>query len=219
MGKVATETTCFQIPDGATLLIVEDDPSVRRSLRRMLEPERTSVIEAVDGRDAMLLIERDEARLLDVVLTDLKMPVVSGSELIAVLLECRPALPVVAMSALDDLPADLLLPVPLLRKPFEPEALVRLLAPLVLESQAMRRRARQTRADAAESRTLAGRQRTIARGQMAKSGDLMIALMRLRCRMALQRPLQSSSGIRGYTRDEQVRLAERRVLEGEKGLH
>ncbi len=138
------------------------------------------------------MIERDEARLLDVVLTDLKMPVVSGSELIAVLLECRPALPVVAMSALDDLPPDLL-PVPLLRKPFEPEALVRLLAPLVLESQAMRRRARQTRADAAESRTLAERQRTIARGQIAKSGDLMIALMQLRCRMALQRPLQSLS--------------------------
>jgi CheY-like chemotaxis protein len=192
MGKVATETTCFQIPDGATLLIVEDNPSVRRSLRRMLEPERTSVIEAVDGRDAILLIERDEARLLDVVLTDLKMPVVSGSELIAVLLECRPALPVVAMSALIDLPPDLL-PVPLLRKPFEPEALVRLLAPLVLESQAMRRRARQTRADAAESRTLAERQRTIARGQMAKSGDLMIALRQLRRRMALQHPLQSLS--------------------------
>ena len=219
MGNVDTETTCFRIPGGANLLIVEDDPSVRRSLRRMLEPERTSVIEAVDGEDGILVIERDEARLLDVVLTDLKMPVVSGSELIAVLLECRPALAVVAMSALDDLPADLLLPVPLLRKPFEPEALVRMIAPLILESQAMRRRARQTRADAAESRTLAGRQRTIARGQMAKSGDLMIALMRLRCRMALQRPLQSSSGIRGYTRDEQVRLAERRVLEGEKGLH
>jgi len=219
MVNVDIETTCLQIPDGANLLIVEDDLSVRRSLRRILDPVRTSVIEAVDGEDAIHVIERDEARLLDVVLTDLKMPVVSGSELIAVLLECRPALPVVAMSALDDLPADLLLPVPLLRKPFEPEALVRLLAPLVLESQAMRRRARQTRADAAESRTLAGRQRTIARGQMAKSGDLMIALMRLRCRMALQRPLQSSWGIRGYTRDEQARLAERRVLEGEKGLH
>src|SRR6185503_4623694 len=98
-------------------------------------------------------------------------------------------------------------------------AMVRLLAPLVLESQAMRRRARQTRADAAESRTLAERQRTIARGQMAKSGDLMIALMQLRSRMALQRPLQCLSGIRGYTRDEQVRLAETRVREGKKGLH
>ena len=188
MGNVDTETTCFQIPDGANLLIVEDDPSVRRSLRRILDPERISVIEAVDGEDAILVIERDEARLLDVVLTDLKMPVVSGSELIAVLMECRPTLPVVAMSAALDLPPDIL-PVPLLRKPFEPEQLVRTLAPLVLGSQAMRRRARQARADAAESRSLAERQHTIARDQMARSGDLMIALMELRRRMALQHPL------------------------------
>ena len=183
MSNVATQTTWFQIPDGATLLIVDDDPSVRRSLRRMLEPERTSVIEATDGEHAIRVIERDEARLLDVVLTDLKMPVVSGSELIAVLMECRPALPVVAMSAALDLPPDLL-PVPFLRKPFEPEELVRTVAPLVLRSQAMRRQARQMRADAAESRSLAERQHMIARDQMAKSGDLMIALMQLRERLS-----------------------------------
>jgi DNA-binding NtrC family response regulator len=192
MSNVDTQTTCFHIPDGATLLIVEDDPSVRRALRRMLEPGRTSVIEAADGEHAIRLIERDEAQLLDVVLTDLRMPVVSGPELIAVLMECRPALPVVAMSASVDFPPHLL-PVPLLRKPFEPEELVRTVAPLVLWSQEMRRRARQSRADAAESRTLAGRQRTIAKEQMAKSGDLMLALMQLRQRMALQRPLQPTA--------------------------
>ena len=188
MSNVDTQTTCFRIPDGANLLIVDDDPSLRRSLRRMLEPERTSVIEAADGEHALRVIERDEAQLLDVVLTDLKMPVVSGFELIAVLMECRPALPVVAMSAVGHLPPDLL-PVPLLQKPFEPVELVRTVAPLVLSSQAMRRQARQARADAAESRSLAERQRTIARDQMAKSGDLMVALMQLRHRMALQRPL------------------------------
>jgi len=190
MSNVDPQTTCFRIPDGATLLIVDDDASLRRSLRRMLEPERISVVEAADGEQAIRVIERDEAQLLDVVLADLMMPVVSGSELIAVLMQCRPALPVVAMSAAVDLPPDLL-PVPFLRKPFEPEELVRTVAPLVLESQAMRRRARQTRADAAESRSLAERQRVIAKDQMAHSGDLMIALMELRRRMALQRPLLS----------------------------
>ena len=182
MSNVDSHTTCSQIPDGATVLIVDDDPSLRRSLRRMLEPERTSVIEAADGEDAIRVIERDEAQLLDVVLTDLKMPVVSGSELIAVLLECRPALPVVAMSAAIDLPRDLF-PVPFLRKPFEPDDLVRTIAPLVLSSQAMRRQARQMRADAAESRSLAERQHMIARDQMARSGDLMVALMQLRGRL------------------------------------
>ena len=95
-------STCFHIPDGATLLLVEDDASVRRSLRRLLDPHRTTLVEAADGEHAIRLIEQDEAQLLDVVLTDLKMPVVSGSELIAILLECRPALPVVAMSGSID---------------------------------------------------------------------------------------------------------------------
>jgi hypothetical protein len=38
---------------------------------------------------------------------------------------------------------------------------------------------------------LAERQRTIARGQLTHNGDLMVALMDLRRRMALQRPLRS----------------------------
>jgi len=185
MSNAATQNTCVKIPDEATLLLVEDDPSLRRSLRRLLELERASVIEAANGEDAIDVIERDEARLLDAVVTDLKMPVVSGFELIAVLMECRPALPVVAMSAAVHLPAGLL-PVPLLVKPFEPEELVRTVAPLVLKSQTMRRQAEQTRADAAESRSVARHQRTISRDQMARSGDLKVVLTELRRRMALQ---------------------------------
>lgn len=190
MSNADTRIPCFHIPDRATLLLVEDDASVRRSLRRLLNPHRTTLVEAADGEHAIRLIEQDEAQLLDVVLTDLRMPVVSGSELIAVLLECRPALPIVAMSGSIDFPPDLL-PVPLLRKPIEPEQLVRTVAPLVLASQAMRERAWQMSADAADSRSLADRQRATARGQMTKRGDLMVALTELRRRMALQRPLRT----------------------------
>src|SRR6476646_3244633 len=86
---------------GATLLLVDDDSHFRRALRRLLELERTRVIEAADGGEAIRYIEADDADRLDVVLTDLAMPVVSGSELIAVLQECRPSLPVVSMSALE----------------------------------------------------------------------------------------------------------------------
>lgn len=190
MSNADTRIPCFHIPDGATLLLVEDDASVRRSLRRLLNPHRTTLVEAADGEHAIRLIEQDEAQLLDVVLTDLRMPVVSGSELIAVLLECRPALPIVAMSGSIDFPPDLL-PVPLLRKPIEPEQLVRTVAPLVLASQAMRERAWQMSADAADSRSLADRQRATARDQVTKRGDLMVALTELRRRMALQRPLRT----------------------------
>src|SRR3954465_8622469 len=172
-----TQIPCFHIPDGATLLLVEDDASVRRSLRRLLDPHRTTLVEAADGEHALRLVEQDEAQLLDVVLTDLKMPTVSGSELIAVLLECRPALPVVAMSAAVDLPPTLLT-VPFLRKPFSPEELVRAVAPLVLSSQAMRRLSRQ--ADPADSDSTAEGHRSTARLKMARSGDLRLALQQLR---------------------------------------
>jgi two-component system, NtrC family, C4-dicarboxylate transport response regulator DctD len=170
------------LPGGTTLLIVDDDPFFRRALRRILELERISVVEAPDGGQAIRVIEQDEGELLDAVLTDVAMPGVSGLELIAVLLECRPALPVVAMSGLLRLPQDLP-PVPLLRKPFEPEELIGTVTPLVLQSRAMRRQARQMRADAAESRSLAERQRTRARDQNAKSAGLMETLMRIRQRM------------------------------------
>ena len=128
------------------------------------------------------MIAADEAQLLDAVLTDLAMPVVSGPELIAVLSECRPALPVVAMSAVVDVPPDLL-PVPLLHKPFDAEELIEAIAPLVVTSRAMRRRAQQMRADAAETRSLAAWQRAIARRHQVKSGDLMKALMQIRGKM------------------------------------
>ena len=169
-------TKYLQIPDGATLLIADDDRSVRRSLRRMLELERISVVEASDGEEAIRVIERDEAHLLDLVLIDLMMPVVSGSELIAVLMERRPGLAVVAMSAAADLPPGLF-PVPLLRKPFEPEQLVRTVAPLVLSSHAMRRRdGRRARMPPSRVRWPNDRQ-TIASDQRGKCGDLMTALM------------------------------------------
>jgi DNA-binding NtrC family response regulator len=177
----AVPQTIPQIP-GATLLIVDDDPSFRRALRRLLELEQISVIEADDGEQAIRVIEHDQAHLLDAVLTDVSMQAVSGPELIAVLREHRPALPIVAMSAWDPVPPGLPR-VPFLHKPFELEELIEALGPLVLSPEAIRRRARQMRADAAESRTLAKRQQEIAREHQAKTGELMKAFMQLRERM------------------------------------
>ncbi|MFL5533749.1 MAG: response regulator [Gemmatimonadales bacterium] len=167
---------------GATLLVVDDDPSFRRALRRLLELEHISVVEADDGEQAIRVIEHDQANLLDAVLTDVSMQAVSGPELIAVLREYRPALPIVAMSAWDPvLPG--LPPVPFLHKPFELEELIEKLGPLVLTPDAIRRRARQMRADAAESRALAERQRQIAREHRVKTGELMRTFLELRERI------------------------------------
>ena len=167
---------------GVTLLVVDDDPSFRRALRRLLEQERISVVEADDGERAIYVIEQDEPQVLDAVLTDVSMEAVSGPELIAVLREYRPGLPLVAMSAWEPVPPGLP-PIPFLNKPFELEELLETLGPLVLTPDAIRRRARQMRADAAESRALARRQQEIAREHHAKTGELMKAFMQLRERM------------------------------------
>ena len=177
----AEPQTTLQIP-GTTLLVVDDDSSFRRALRRLLELDRIFVVEAEDAEQAIRVIEQDDPQLLDAVLADLAMPGVSGSELIAVLGEYRSALPVVAMSAWDPVPPGLL-SVPLLHKPFELEELLETLGPLVLTPDAIRRRARQMRADAAESRSLAARQLSISREHRAKTGELMKAFMQLHERM------------------------------------
>jgi two-component system C4-dicarboxylate transport response regulator DctD len=137
MSKPWTTPLDLCLPDGATVLIVEDDANVRRALRRMLELNGAVVVEAGDGGQAIDAIEGDREGRLEVVVTDLRMPVVSGSELIAVLRECRPDLPVVAVSAVDEL-LDALHDVPLLHKPFTEEQLFATLAPLVAKARAKR---------------------------------------------------------------------------------
>ncbi len=63
----------------ATLLIADDDPGLRESLERTLTREGYRVILASDGNAAL---ERLQAGGVDLVLTDLKMPGLSGIELL-----------------------------------------------------------------------------------------------------------------------------------------
>jgi two-component system C4-dicarboxylate transport response regulator DctD len=170
---------------GTTLLVVDDDPSFRRALRRLLQLELISVIEANDGEWAVRVIEQHEPPLADAVLTDVEMPAVSGPELIAVLQRYRPALPVVAMTGWDPLPPGLPR-VPILQKPFELKELIETVGPLVLTPEVIRRRARQMRADAAQSRALSERQRQIAIEHRTNTGELMKAFIQLRERMKLR---------------------------------
>jgi DNA-binding NtrC family response regulator len=140
-------TDC-RILEGASLLLVDDDDGVGLALARMLNSEGAVVVVAANGEDAIDVLERDKAELLDVVVTDLEMPVVSGQELIAALQERRPGLPIVAMTAYDP-PVTFPATVPLFYKPFSPHDLVLTLAPLVRGSQERRRQSRQRREEAA----------------------------------------------------------------------
>jgi CheY-like chemotaxis protein len=63
-----------------TILLVDDDESVRQSLRSFLEEDDFCVIEAVDGLDALELTA-DHVGRIDVVVTDYLMPRLNGLEL------------------------------------------------------------------------------------------------------------------------------------------
>ena len=63
----------------ATLLVADDDPAVRESLERVLTREGYDVVLAPDGQAAL---ERLQGGGIDLVLSDLKMPGLTGLELL-----------------------------------------------------------------------------------------------------------------------------------------
>lgn len=60
------------------VLIVDDEPSIRRAMRRTLELEGYTVLESANGIDALVQVERSSP---DIVITDLHMPGCSGFDL------------------------------------------------------------------------------------------------------------------------------------------
>jgi CheY-like chemotaxis protein len=82
-------------PAGSRILIVDDDPSVLRSLQRLLSRHGYQVLEARDGNEAIRLW-RDQGA--DLVITDLHMPQKDGIQTIIELLSHTPGIRIIAMS-------------------------------------------------------------------------------------------------------------------------
>jgi len=80
-----------------TVLLVEDEPAVRRLARRILERSGYRVIEASDGVDALEVARRHRGPL-DLLLSDVVMPRMSGGELARRLREERPGIAVLFVS-------------------------------------------------------------------------------------------------------------------------
>jgi two-component system, NtrC family, nitrogen regulation response regulator NtrX len=86
----------------ATILIVDDEPNIRRLLAALLEAEGHVARTAATGEEAVAAVAEDEP---DVVLLDLALPAMSGLDVLASLRSAHAALPVVMMSGratLDD---------------------------------------------------------------------------------------------------------------------
>jgi two-component system, cell cycle sensor histidine kinase and response regulator CckA len=81
-----------------TVLIVDDEPAVRRVLSRTLQEQGYQVLgsDSVDAALQLYRLRRDDIRL---VMSDINMPGRSGHELVAELLADQPGLPIVLLSS------------------------------------------------------------------------------------------------------------------------
>jgi two-component system cell cycle sensor histidine kinase/response regulator CckA len=111
-----------------TILVVEDEEVVRRLACRGLREQGYTVLEAKHGLEALAQVEQNH-QAIDLVISDVVMPELSGRELGARLAVLRPELPILYMSGYtgdDVIQRGLLEPgVPFQQKPFTPEALAR----------------------------------------------------------------------------------------------
>ncbi|MFI5244738.1 MAG: response regulator [Gemmatimonadales bacterium] len=124
---IATDRT--QSAGPRTVLVAEDEETVRRFVRIVLEKEGFRVLEAENGMDALAVFEAAEPAP-DILLTDVVMPQMGGQELAKRLVVVRPGLKVIFMSGFVRDP-DLLEGLnerraPFLQKPFDIEELARI---------------------------------------------------------------------------------------------
>lgn len=118
----------------STILLVDDNHALRAATRRVLTAGGHTVIDFGEPEAALAHFVAHEAEPIDVVITDVIMPGLSGPELARALRAQWPELPVLfmtghprdALATMADMPR-----VPLLTKPFRPATLLRALAETV----------------------------------------------------------------------------------------
>jgi two-component system cell cycle sensor histidine kinase/response regulator CckA len=121
--------TLAELPQGKeTVLLTEDEEQVRQMIRMILEMSGYCVLEASDGEEALAIYKQHEGQI-DLVMTDVVMPQMSGRELAQSLEVLHPGIKVLYMSGYTD---DAIVrhglldqEIAFLQKPFTPDALIR----------------------------------------------------------------------------------------------
>ncbi|MCB9776463.1 MAG: response regulator [Nitrospiraceae bacterium] len=86
------------------ILVVDDEPDVRKVVRLSLEKAGYDVIEAEDGQQAVQEIKNGEnPLLLDVILTDIRMPKLNGLEAIQFFQNEFPHVSLIVLTGFPDL--------------------------------------------------------------------------------------------------------------------
>jgi DNA-binding response OmpR family regulator len=114
-----------------TVLLVDDDAMLRGILAQALADEGYAVLTAEDGEQALAIASTLDGQL-DLVVTDIRLPVMNGLELAARLAYLKAPPPVLFMSGVT---ADRNTASPLLAKPFGPSAFLEQVARMLPSAQ------------------------------------------------------------------------------------
>ncbi|OPX19401.1 MAG: two-component system response regulator [Desulfobacca sp. 4484_104] len=85
------------------ILVADDEMSIRLLYSEELKDEGYEVLTAADGREALDIVEKNP---LDLVILDIKMPEMSGIEVLRQIKEKNPNLPVLLSSAYSEYKQD-----------------------------------------------------------------------------------------------------------------
>lgn len=80
------------------VLVVDDDSSIRNVMSRMLAALGYEVVTASHGQDAVELFQTQSAAI-DLVVTDLRMPVMDGYQAVDLIRQAKPATRIICMSS------------------------------------------------------------------------------------------------------------------------
>ena len=116
------------LPHGdETILIVEDDENVRQMAAKVLKMQGYTVFETESGKEAFKITQQSEIKI-DLLLTDIVMPNMSGPQLAGLIRKTDPYLKVLFMSGYtpnsSNQDADIDQDIPYLQKPFRPKSLI-----------------------------------------------------------------------------------------------
>ncbi|MGV3754733.1 MAG: PAS domain S-box protein [Verrucomicrobiota bacterium] len=126
--KVETLSDTHHLRGKETILVVDDEGSVRQMMTNLLKAKGYTVFEASNGEEALKLVTVLNKVQIDLIITDLIMPKMGGKELFTKVRDLRPGQKFLLMSGYspdftgvdEHLPLDALL----LIKPFSPQPLL-----------------------------------------------------------------------------------------------
>lgn len=81
-----------------SVLVVDDDARMVRALEKVLSDEGIDVISAFEAGEAVEILTRRQKKI-DLVITDLRMPFVTGMTLLYAIHQIFPSLPVIVLTA------------------------------------------------------------------------------------------------------------------------